>query len=123
MKTNDNIFKNSPFGYALHKIVLDNTGKPVDYKFIEVNEAFEKLTGLKQSEIIGKNVTETIPGVETGEFDWIEFYGKVALEETEENFEQYSEPLGKHYSVQVYSPSKGIFCYNFHGYFRSENHF
>src|SRR6056297_1570251 len=99
MKTNKNIFKNSPFGYALHRIVLDGDNKPKDYEFIEVNEAFEKLTGLKQSEIIGKNVTEAIPGIETGEFDWIGFYGTVALEETEESFEHYSEPLGNHYRV------------------------
>jgi diguanylate cyclase len=109
MISKENIFQNSPFGYALHKIVVDDTGKPIDYEFIEVNKAFEKLTGLKQSNIVGKNVTEAIPGIEKGEFDWIGFYGKVALEETEDSFEQFSEPLGKHYSVQVYSPQKEYF--------------
>ena len=109
MISKENIFQNSPFGYAFHKIVMDETGKPIDYEFIEVNKAFEKLTGLKQSNIVGKNVTEAIPGIEKGEFDWIGFYGKVALEETEDSFEQFSEPLGKHYSVQVYSPQKEYF--------------
>lgn len=109
MISKENIFQNSPFGYALHKIVMDETGKPIDYEFIEVNKAFEKLTGVKGSDIVGKNVTEAIPGIEKGEFDWISFYGKVALEETEDSFEQFSEPLGKHYSVQVYSPQKGYF--------------
>ena len=109
MISKENIFQNSPFGYALHKIVIDETGKPIDYEFIEVNKAFEKLTGVKGSDIVGKNVTEAIPGIEKGEFDWISFYGKVALEETEDSFEQFSEPLGKHYSVQVYSPQKGYF--------------
>ena len=109
MISKENIFQNSPFGYALHKIVMDETGKPIDYEFIEVNKAFEKLTGVKGSDIVGKNVTEAIPGIEKGEFDWISFCGKVALEETEDSFEQFSEPLGKHYSVQVYSPQKGYF--------------
>lgn len=109
MKQKENIFKNAPFGYALHRIILDEAVKPVDYEFIEVNKAFEKLTGLRKSDVIGKKVTEAIPGIENGDFDWIGFYGKVALEETEESFEQYSEPLGKHYQVQVYSPQKEYF--------------
>ena len=46
MKNKENIFKNSTFSYALHKIVLDNNEKPVNYEFIEVNKAFEELTGL-----------------------------------------------------------------------------
>lgn len=109
MKSTNEIFKNSPFGYALHKIILDEKGKPVDYKFLEVNKTFEKLTGLKQADIIGKNVTEAIPGIEKDKFDWIAFYGKIALEQKEETFEQYSEQLGKHYKVQVYAPQKEYF--------------
>jgi PAS domain S-box-containing protein len=109
MKIETNIFENSPLGYALHKIVLDGAGKPVDYQFIEANKAFEKITGLKKTDIIGKTVKEAMPGIENDQFDWINLYGKVALEESEENFEQYFEPLGKHYSVQVYSPQKDYF--------------
>jgi PAS domain S-box-containing protein len=109
MEQKENIFKNAPFGYALHRIILDEAGKPVDYEFIEVNNSFEKLTGLVKTKIIGKKVTEAIPGIDNGDFDWIGFYGKVALEETEGSFEQYSEPLGKHYQVQVYSPQKEYF--------------
>lgn len=104
-----NSFKNAPFGYALHKILLDSKGNPIDYEFIEVNEAFENLTGLTKTNIIGKTVKEVIPGIDTGKFNWISFYGKVALENTTEIFEQYSEPLGKHYSVHAYSPEKEYF--------------
>ncbi len=105
----ENIFNSAPFGYALHKIVLNTNGKPVAYEFIEVNETFEKLTGLKKDYIIGKTVKEAIPGINKGKFDWINFYGKVALENSEEIFEQYSEPLGKYYSVHAYSPEKEYF--------------
>jgi PAS domain S-box-containing protein len=104
-----NSFKNAPFGYALHKILLDSKGNPDDYEFIEVNDAFERLTGLKKDKIIGKTVKEVIPGIDTGKFDWIGFYGNVALENSEEVFEQYSEPLGKYYSVHAYSPEKEYF--------------
>ena len=47
---NDNFYQaaveHSPVGYAFHKIVCDENGNPCDYQFIEVNPAFEKLTGL-----------------------------------------------------------------------------
>jgi len=104
-----NIFNNATFGFALHKIVIDKTGKPLDYEFIEVNDAFEKITGLKKNKIIGKTAKEILPGIDNGKFDWISFYGKIALENTTENFEQYSEPLGNYYSVHAYSPEKEYF--------------
>ena len=109
MIAKENILKNAPFGYALHKIVLDDLNVPVDYEFIEVNNAFEKLTGLQQANIIGQLVTAVLPDIKNSNFDWIGFYGKVALEETEATFEQFFEPLGKYYNVQVYAPQKEYF--------------
>lgn len=109
MINKENNFNSAPFGYALHKMVLNINGKPVDYEFVEVNDAFQKITGLKKDKIIGKTVIEVLPGIDNGKFDWISFYGKVALENTTENFEQYSEPLGKYYSVHAYSPQKEYF--------------
>lgn len=103
----------SPYGFAHHEIILDGQDKPVDYRFIDVNPAFEKLTNLKAPQIIGKTVREAIPGIEKGEFDWIGFYGRIALEGGNETFEQYSEPLGRWYHVNVYSHQKGFFTTTF----------
>ena len=103
------IIQKAPFGYAHHEIILDKAGKPSDYRFIEVNEAFEKLTGLRMENLIGRTVRKVIPGIEKGDFDWIGFYGKIALECGEEEFEQYSEPLKKLYRVQVFSSEKMFF--------------
>ncbi len=83
----------SPFAFAHHQIILDDKGVPVNYRFLEVNPAFEKMTGLKSREIIGKTVLETIPAINDGGFDWISIYGKVALTGEEKVFEQYSQPL------------------------------
>lgn len=104
-----NIFNNAPFGYALHKIILDGNGKPIDYEFIEVNEVFARLTGFKKEHVIGKTVKEVIPRIESSKFDWISFYGRVALENTKEVFDQYSEPLCQFYNVHAYSPEKEYF--------------
>ena len=97
------------FGYAYHRIILDDQGRPDDYEFLEVNAGFEKMTGLKAESILGRRVTEVLPGIQDDPFDWIGFYGKIALEQTEEEFEQHSEPLNRWYKISAYSPEKHHF--------------
>jgi PAS domain S-box-containing protein len=96
-------------GFAYHKIVVDKAGKPVDYVFLEVNNAFETMTGLKKEKIMGKRVTEVIPGIEKDHANWIGVYGKVALTGEPTQFENYAAPLDKWYHVSAYSPEKGYF--------------
>lgn len=103
------MLEKSPLGYALHKILLDNYGMPNDYEYIEVNEAFEKFTGLDKEKVIGKKVTEIFPNIKKGEFDWIKCYGDVALNNLEYEFEEYLDELNKWYKVQAYSPEKYYF--------------
>jgi ABC-type multidrug transport system fused ATPase/permease subunit len=74
-------------GFALHKIITDKKGKPIDYEFIEVNSAFEKMTGLKRDILIGKRVTKTLPGIEKDPADWIGKYGDVALTQKDIRFD------------------------------------
>jgi PAS domain S-box-containing protein len=97
-------------GFALHEIVLNDKGKPVDYIFLEVNSAFEHLTGLKRENMIGEKVTEVLPGIETDPADWIGKYGEVTLTGREIRIEQYSQPLEKWYSVLAFNPRKGQFA-------------
>ncbi|EON79281.1 putative sensor/response hybrid [Lunatimonas lonarensis] len=110
MKTENKVLFDSPIiGYAYHRIILDDNGKPVDYEFLEVNGTFEKLTGQKAIDLVGRTVTAAIPGSERTEFNWIGVYGEVALNGGESEFEQYSEPLEKWYRVHVYSTEKLFF--------------
>jgi signal transduction histidine kinase/PAS domain-containing protein len=101
------LFDNMINGFAHHEMVFDQNGKPVDFIFTEVNDAFEKLTGL--TEVVGKRVTQVIPGIQDDPADWISVYGKVAITGKPMRFENYSEHLKKWYSVIVYCPSKGRF--------------
>ena len=103
-----------PHAFAYHQVVTDNEGTPVDYTFLEVNEAFEKMTGLKRGKVIGKKVTEVLPGIEKSGFDWIGVYGKVATSGKPVRFENYSEPLGRWYDVSAYSDEPGYFAATFH---------
>ena len=104
------LFENMLNGFSYHKIVVDKNDKPIDYIFLEVNEAFEHLTGFKREDIIGKKVTEVLSGIEKSEFDWIGHYGKVALTGDELRTEQYAEQLDRWYSVLGYSNKKDYFA-------------
>ena len=104
------LFSNMSEGFAYHRIVLDARGKPKDYIFLEVNEAFEKITGLEGRNIIGKKATEALPGIERDATDWIGKYGKVALTGKPLHFESYAELLKRWYAVSAFSPHKGYFA-------------
>ena len=86
-------------GLAVHEIILDETGKPVDYRYLDVNQGFENLTGLKREDVIGKTVLEIMPGTEKY---WIEKYGRVVLTGEPLIYENYSRELGKYYEVVAY---------------------
>jgi PAS domain S-box-containing protein len=101
------LFQNLTAGFALHVIILDDEGAPCDYRFLEINPAFEALTGLKAQNIIGKTVLQVLPDTET---DWINRYGKVALTGEPIHFESFSRVLGKHYEVSAYATRPGRFA-------------
>ena len=86
---------------ALHEVILDKNGEPIDYRFIDVNPSFELLTGLKQKDIVGKTVLEVLPNTEK---IWIEKFGQVALTGQPVTFENYAQELNRYYSVTAYQP-------------------
>ena len=101
------LFENMVVGFALHEIILDENGVPVDYRFQEANSTFENLTGLKCENIIGKTCKEVLPDIDQY---WIDTYGRVALTGKEINFDNFSKELKKHYHVYAYSPEHGKFA-------------
>ena len=107
------LFENMINGFAYHNIITNENGKPVDYEFIEVNKVFEKLTGLRREDIIGKRITTVHPGIEDMEFDWIGTYGNVALTGESITFEQFFQPQQHWYSVLAYCPRRGSFAVTF----------
>ena len=94
-------------GLALHEMIFDSNGKPVDYKFLEVNSAFERLTGLHKKDLIGKRVLEVLPNTEKY---WIENYGEVAIYGNTKEFINFSQELGKYFKVIAFSPRKSQFA-------------
>lgn len=101
------LFESMSEGFALHEMVYDRSGKPVDYTFLEANPAFERLTGLRTNEIQGRRVLEILPDVEPS---WIERYGEVATTGRPSQFEDYAAALGKWFKVYAFSPQQGKFA-------------
>jgi PAS domain S-box-containing protein len=106
-KSYQDMFNGMINGFALHEIICDESGKPINYRFIDVNSAFEKLTGLSRDLVVGNTVLDVM--TETEPY-WIDIYGKVALTGEPTQFENYSNGLGKHFEVTAYSPQKGQFA-------------
>jgi PAS domain S-box-containing protein len=104
------LFSSMISGFAEHEVVLDAQGRPVDYRFLAVNPAFEEQTGLARSEVVGRRVTEVMPGLER---EWIERYGRVAITGVPDQFVLHTEGLGKSFQVQAYCSGPGRFAVTF----------
>jgi PAS domain S-box-containing protein len=103
------LFANMLDGFAYCKMLFDKEGKPLDFIYLEVNGAFEKLTGLKKETVVGRQATEAIPGIKKDNPELFEIYGRVAATGKDEKFEVFFKPLNMWLSVGVYSPEKGYF--------------
>lgn len=100
------LFENMLNGLAYCKIIVDD-GRAVDFTYLAVNSAFSSLTGL--NDVVGKRVSEVIPGVMESDPDLIETYGRVALTGNPETFETYVEALKMWFSISVYCPAEDHF--------------
>ena len=58
------LFREMLNGFALHEIIYNEAGSPVDYRFLAVNPAFEHMTGLKSADMVGRSVREVMPGID-----------------------------------------------------------
>ncbi|NLE75464.1 MAG: PAS domain S-box protein, partial [Chloroflexi bacterium] len=96
------LFQEMLNGFAVHDIICDEHGTPVDYRFLAVNPAFERMVGLKADEVVGKTVLEVLPGTEP---HWISTYGKVGLTGEPAAFENYAAVLQKHFEVTAFRPA------------------
>ena len=108
------LIENLPDGLAYYKMVLDNTGKPVDYIFLEVNPSFEALSGHPRDHIIGKKVTEICPGIKGLGFDWIGVFDQVAATDKSIHFQQYFDQQDRWYEITAYNDQPGYFTAVFH---------
>jgi two-component system sensor histidine kinase UhpB len=98
------LFSQMIMGFTLLEIVYDADGTACDYRHLEVNPAFERLTGIPRDRILGRRIREVLPDIESF---WIETYGKVAATGESIHCENYAEPLKKWYQVTAFRTGAG----------------
>jgi two-component system, cell cycle sensor histidine kinase and response regulator CckA len=78
-------------------------GRPDDWVYLEVNDAFVQLTGLR--DVVGRRASEVMPGIRESDSTLIATYGRVASGAGPERFEMYVAALEDWFSVSAYSPA------------------
>ncbi|WP_425488750.1 PAS domain S-box protein [Methylobacterium brachythecii] len=92
------LFESIDVGFCLIEVIFDEDGKPTDYRFVEINPAFERHTGLTNA--VGRRVREFAPAHEQ---HWFDTYGRVALTGESHRFENVAEALdGRWYDVYAF---------------------
>jgi PAS domain S-box-containing protein len=94
-------------GLCLHEMIYDDSGEPVDYRIIDINPSYERITGLAKREVVGKKASELYG---TGEPPYFDIYTRVAGSGKAETFETYFPPMDKYFSISAFSPGKGTFA-------------
>ena len=92
-----NLFNSMDEGFCIIEMIFDAEGKAVDYRFLEINAAFEKQTGMHDA--VGKRMREIAPSHE--EF-WFDTYGAIALSGEPAQFIQKAEALSRCYDIRAY---------------------
>ena len=109
-KTSDldfrSLFNNMLNGFAHCQMIFEGD-RPCDFIYLDVNPAFESLTGMKN--VVGRKVSEVIPGFRERDAALLEIYGRVASTGKPETFERYVEALSMWFSIAAYSPAPGRF--------------
>ena len=103
------LFTNMQNGLAYHKIVYDEQGVTKDIIFLEINKAFEKLTGLVREKIIGKRMSDIWSEPNNALAAMIKIFSKVEQTGESTQVEKYIEDLNKYFLINIYSPKSGYF--------------
>jgi len=101
------LFDNMSAGFAYHRMIRDGEGKPLDYRFLAMNPAFEELTGFSASESVGRTVREVLPGLDP---QWMDIFAEVARTGMPQSFQKYTRHVGRHFDVRAFSPEKDCFA-------------
>jgi len=92
-------------GMALHELVYDPAGHPVDYVLQDANPAFERHTGLRREAVIGRRASE----IYGGDIPYLDIYADVAATGSPRHFETTYDPMKKTFSISVFTPQKAHF--------------
>jgi len=101
------LFTEMEQGIAVHEVIYNDKNEVVDYRFIDINPAYERITGITKEIALNKRVREILPNVEDY---WIETFGKVAVTGIPIHYENTAAELNKHFEVLAYRPQPHQFA-------------
>jgi PAS domain S-box-containing protein len=101
------LFNEMREGVAIHELIYDGNGKPVDYKIINLNRSFSIQTGIPAERALGKTSLEAY-GVDVPPY--FDIYSDVAVNGTSKHIDEYFPPLDRYFSISVVSPKPGFFA-------------
>ncbi len=102
-------FEGQTYAVAYCQILLDAQNKPVDFIYLEVNGAYERLTGVRRAAVEGHRFSDIYPDSETIASDFMALRARVALTGQESQSEQYFKRINRWCSVYLFCPEKGYF--------------
>ncbi|TVR92015.1 MAG: response regulator [Spirochaetaceae bacterium] len=108
------LVRTSPVPYAYHKVLYNGAGVPEDFVFLEVNRAYERMTGLNTLDILDKRVSEVMPELLGDEFDWLSLFAEVALKGELKFFERFSRALNRWVKGQAFGVESDHCAVSFH---------
>lgn len=100
------LFGNQINAFCRCRMIFDEQGRPVDYEYLEANRAFETMSGFV--DVVGKKVSEIIPGVLDAHPEMFAAFGRVATTGIPEKFEIHFTPTGRWFDVSAYSAQPGF---------------
>lgn len=92
------LFEHMQEGVALHEVVLDAEGRPIDYRILDVNAQYEHHTGLRRSLVAGKLASEAYGLVVA---PYLEEFCSVGMGGPPRRMEVHFAPLNRHFSISV----------------------
>ena len=98
------LFHESPVGMALLEVICDGEGQPNNFRFLDVNPAFERIISMKAEDLVGRTIFEAVPLADPAV---VERQGRVALTGVPDHFEVYSAVRDRHYEITAFSPRHG----------------
>jgi PAS domain S-box-containing protein len=90
------LFQNMGEGFALYELVFDDEGRPVDWRVLEVNDAYTLHTGLARDQIVGQRVGEIFPAIVP---DYLPIYARVVATQSPESYETFAQAVGRYQRV------------------------
>lgn len=97
------LFEKMLDGFILAEMLFDQNGQYLDSRILQVNPAFEQITGLSTNSIIGKTFHEAFPEEDEG---WHKYFLHLAHTQEAAHFESYFKEQDKYFEITIFSPQE-----------------